>query len=122
MVISMIRNEVDSFLEGLMLSRHRSPARWICVAVVCLMVLSQTGCTTLSLSPSMAPGPGQPEPGSSSSGGSRTFGTKKIVGVTILGFVGGYIVYRLFFHDPEEDTGNPEGGPVSPRPVGVLFP
>ena len=119
----MIRNQVDSFLEGLMLSRHRSPTHWIRIAVVvCLVVLTQAGCTTLPLSRSLAPGPGQPEPGSPASGGSRTFGTKKIVGITILGFVGGYILYRLFFYDSEKDTGNPEAGPASPGPAGVLLP
>ena len=87
-----------------MRSSLRLPAGRIGVALICLMVMIQTGCTGLQLSPSLAPGSGGTDPGRDPGGGTGKSSTGNIVGIATLAAVGGYILYKLVIEDDEENT------------------
>jgi hypothetical protein len=87
-----------------MRSSLRLPAGRIGVALICLMVMIQTGCTGLQLSPSLAPGSGGTDPGTDPGGGTGKSSTGNIVGIATLAAVGGYILYKLVIEDDEENT------------------
>jgi hypothetical protein len=85
-------------------SRLRSPAGRIGVALICLLVLIQTGCTSFELSPSLAPGSGGTDPGTDPDGGTERSSTSNIVGIATLAVVGGYILYKLVIQKDEENA------------------
>lgn len=91
-----------------MKSSFRSPTFRIGAALICLMVLTQTSCTTLQLSPSFAPGLGETDPGEPADSDIGNSSTGRTVGIVTLAVVGGYILYRVFIEDSEETTTGPK--------------
>ena len=81
----------------------RSWARRGTAAVLCLTFLAQTSCTTLQLSSSAKPGDGQP-PSQDTDGGRSGGGFGgNAVGFTLLAVAGGYMLYKLFLDDSDEE-------------------
>jgi hypothetical protein len=87
---------------------HRSPTRRAGVAMVCLLVLALTGCSTLGMPPSLAPGPDPPGSGTPRSGSSGRLSSGNVAAIVTIAVLGGFLLYRFFFHEPEEeDAGSP---------------
>ena len=106
---------------------HRSPTRRAGMALVCLVALALTGCSTLGMSQSLAPGPDPPGSGTPSSGSAGRLSSGNVAAIVTVAVLGGFLLYRFFFHEPEEeDAGStlessrsvPDGGP-SFRPSSV---
>ena len=109
-----------------MMFRVRSLTRSMCLAVACLMLLTQTACVTLDVRSSALPPPdsgGVPPSDEPSSGFGSLRGVVLVVAAVA---VSGYLVYKAVTHDPAEENEDPESGAVSPeremQPVGPPAP
>ena len=73
-----------------MMFRLRSPTRPTGLALICLMILTQTSCATLQTSASLAPGPGEggsAPPGESVSDLSDMGTVVAVVAVAVVGYL-----------------------------------
>jgi hypothetical protein len=93
-----------------MQSSHLLATRRFAVALICLMVLTQASCTTLQLSPSFDPGSGETGSGDPDSDDWGLSDTGRAVGLVTLTAVGGYLLYKAFTGDSEEESGQPKPG------------
>ena len=88
----------------------RSPTRAIGVTLICLMILTQTGCATLQLSPSLAAPPGEGESDEQGEEVSDLPGLGGVFIVAAVAVVGGYLLYKGITSDRGEEEGEPEPG------------
>ena len=102
-------------------ARQRRIFIWVFVFFISLMAWTQAGCATIGVSPASAPGPNQPESPTSADGGSSRFGSKKVVGIVTVAFLGGFLLYRLFKGNDAQDTADPNPGSSNPGHGGTLL-
>jgi hypothetical protein len=94
----------------------RSPTRPIGVTLICLMVLTQTSCATLQMSPSLTPEGGDGGSGERGEEVSDLPGMGRIVVVAAV-LVGGYLLYRAIINNRGEAEGESESASSLSPPV-----
>lgn len=95
----------------------RSPTRPIGVALMCLMILTLTGCATSQMSPSLAPGPG--ETGSEGDGEavSSLSDMGSVITVVAVTAAVSYLVYKFVTRHRREAEAESESGSSLTSPV-----